>query len=228
MDLEKFYDRYWSEKNDDIDHNRLEMIVKLVKKDSKVLEISCGLGILAEKISAKANITVTDMSEESLKKVMRRGITKIHKVDTDVEDLPFNSSEFDTIVSNSMMEHTFYPENTIKEVVKVLKQGGEFIVMVPNIGHWFFRFNLLFGRFPYLENTPTDELHLRFFTLCQLKKLGEKYGLKVKMVRGNPGIWVRALYPFYFRFSPVKQVYTLLTNIYPSLFARDLLLVFEK
>src|SRR3990167_96485 len=166
MDLEKFYDKYWVNKEDDYDRSRLDMIVKCIEPGKEVLEINSGLGILAEKISKKgADITVTDLSDVALQRAKSRGITKTFKVDIDTETLPFAVSKFDIVVSNSMIEHTFFPENTIREGVKVLKDRGKFILMVPNIGHWRFRLWLLLGRFPYLENTPTDTLHLRFFTL---------------------------------------------------------------
>lgn len=229
MDLEKFYDKYWTDKNDDIDHNRLDMIVEHVDSGKKVLEINCGLGLLAEKMAQKgADITVTDLSYVALYKTRSRGIDKTFKVDIDTEDLPFASSHFDIIVSNSMIEHTFFPENTMREGMRVLKDEGKFIMMVPNIGHWKFRLWLLFGRFPYIQNTPTDVLHLRFFTLYEIKEMGKKFGLKAKKISGNPGLWVKSIYPIFFRAPIIKQFYRLLTNIYPSLFARDVLIVFEK
>ena len=176
MDLEKFYDKYWTDAGDIVDHKRLDIIVKYIDPGKDVLEINCGLSILAEKILRKgADITVTDLSNVSLQKAMSRGIEETFKVDIDIEPLPFATSKFDIVVSNSMIEHTFFPENTMREGIRVLKDGGKFIVMVPNIGHWRFRLWLLFGRFPYLENTPTDTLHLRFFTSRSIKDLGEKY-----------------------------------------------------
>lgn len=229
MDLEKFYDKYWTDVGDSVDHKRLDMIVKYIEPGKEILEINCGLGILAEKILKKgADITVTDLSNVSLQKAKSRGIIKIFKVDIDTEALPFESSKFDIVISNSMIEHTFFPDNTIRGGARVLKDGGNFIIMVPNIGHWRFRLWLLFGRFPYMENTPTDTLHLRFFTSRTIKDLGEKYRLKVKKVEGHSGLWVNAMYPTFFRLPVIKQVYELLAKIYPSLFARYLLIIFEK
>lgn len=229
MDLERFYDKYWTEKGDDIDHNRLDMMVKYIDPGKKVLEINCGNGILAEKIAKKgADIVVTDISDIALQRTKSRGIPGGLKIDLDTQNLPFEPSQFDIIVSNSMIEHGFFPKNTIKEGVKVLKDRGHFIIMVPNIGHWRFRLWLLLGRFPYLQNTPTDMLHLRFFTLKSLKEAGKQFGLKVKKVSGNPGLWVDDIYPFIFRYTPFRQAYNLLTSIYPSLFARDILIIFEK
>ena len=235
MDLEKYYDKYWLDKEGSIDHDRLTMIVEHIEPGKQVLEIGCGMGILADKISRKVrykgedgHITVIDLSTVALERTRSRGVLEGFKVDIDTQTLPFESSTFDIIVSNSMIEHTFFPENTIKEGVRILKNGGKFIIMVPNIGHWRFRLWLLFGRFPYFENTPTDTLHIRFFTSQSIQELGKKFGLKVKKVGGSAGLWVGAIYPSFFRLMPVRQIYELLTKIYPSLFARYMLVIFEK
>lgn len=229
MDLEKFYDKYWTEKGNDIDHNRLEMIVSHIEPGKKVLEINCGKGMLAEKLAKKGvDVTVTDLSGVALQQAKERGIARGFKVNLDTESLPFDRAQFDVVVSNSMIEHGFFPENTLKEGIKVLKKNGRFIIMVPNIGHWRFRLWLLLGRFPYIKNTPTDILHLRFFTMRSLKEAGKQFGLKVKAVSGNPGLWVNGIYPVLFRFTPFRQTYLMLTAVYPSLFARDILIIFEK
>ena len=231
MDMEKFYDKYWTDKKDEVDYNRLDMILKHIEPGKEVLEINCGASLLAKKIAEKGvDITVTDISNVALDKARSRGIQKTFKVDIDTQLLPssFESSKFDIVVNNSMIEHYFFSENTIKEGVKVLRDNGKFIVMVPNIGHWRFRLWLLFGRFPYLENTPSDMLHLRFLTAHSLKQLGKKYGLEAKKVEGHSGLWVSSLYPILFRIPPIKQLYKLLTFIYPSLFGRYILITFEK
>lgn len=231
MDLEKFYDDYWKHVSDTVDHNRLDMIVRRIEPGNRILEINCGLSILAEKMAEKGiDVTVTDMSDVALGRAKVRGITKRFKVDIDTQQLPssFEESKFDAIVSSSMIEHCFYPENTLREGARVLKDGGKLYAMVSNIGHWRFRLWLLFGRFPYLDGTPTDSLHLRCLTVHSLKELGKKYGLKVKKVEGHSGLWADSLYPIFFIVPPIKQIYELCTKIYPSLFARYMLVTFEK
>lgn len=231
MDLEKFYDEYWRNVNNTVDHKRLDLIVEHIKSQDNVLEINCGLGKLAEKIIKKGvNLTVTDMSNIALEKAISVGVEKYKafKIDMDTDDLPFKESEFDVVVSNSMIEHGFFPEKTIIKGSRVLKNGGKFIIMVPNIGHWRFRLWLLFGDFPYIENTPTDTLHLRFFTKKTIIEMGRRNGLVVDKVRGSSGLWVGSIYPFYFRFPVIKDIYEILATIYPSLFARYLLVIFKK
>lgn len=231
MDIEKFYDDYWKHVGDTVDHSRLNMIVRRIEPGEKVLEINCGLSILAEKIAKKgADITVTDLSNVALERAKVRGVEKRYKVDIDTEELPasFESEKFDVVVSSSMIEHCFFPENTLREGAKVLKDDGRLFAMVSNIGHWRFRLWLLFGRFPYLDGTPTDKLHLRCLTVHSLKELGKKYGLEAKKVEGHSGLWADSLYPVLFIVPPIKQIYELLTTIYPSLFSRYMLITFEK
>ena len=231
MDLEKFYDKYWTNIGDTVDHGRLNMIVRHIEPGKKVLEINCGLSILAEKIAKKGvDITVTDLSDMALERARSRGVQKTFKVDIDTQPLPssFESSKFDIVISSSMIEHCFFPENTLREAAKVLKDDGKFFAMVSNVGHWRFRLWLLFGRFPYLEGTATDMMHLRCLTVHSLKELGKKYGLDAKKIEGHPGLWAGSLYPILFVIPPIKQIYKLLTIIYPSLFGRYMLITFEK
>lgn len=231
MDIEKFYDKYWTHIGDNVDHSRLDMMVRHIESGQKVLEINCGLSILAEKMVKKgADLTVTDLSNVALERARSRGIQKTFKVDIDTQPLPssFESSKFDIVVSSSMIEHCFFPENTLREGAKVLKDDGKFLAMVSNIGHWRFRLWLLFGRFPYLEGSATDMMHLRYLTVHSLKELGKKHGLDAKKVEGHPGLWAGSLYPRVFVIPPIRQIYELLTTIYPSLFARYMLITFEK
>lgn len=230
MDIEKFYDEHWKTMGDTVDHSRLDMIVRRIKSEEKVLEINCGQSILAGKIAKKGiDITVTDFSNMALERAKSRCVEKRFKVDIDTEMLPSSfENSFDIVVSNSQIEHCFFPENTIKEAARALKDDGKFFAMVSNIGHWRFRLWLLFGRFPYLEGTPTDELHLRCLTVHSLKEIGKKYGLKAKKVEGHAGLWGGSLYPIFFVVPPIKQIYQLCTMIWPSLFSRYMLITFEK
>ena len=75
------------------------------------------------------------------------------------------------MVANSNLEHLFFLHRHINEVTRCIKPGGKFIWLVPNIGHWRYRLWLMFGRFPYIPNSPTDEYHIRYITAHEGRKL---------------------------------------------------------
>lgn len=229
MDFERFYDNYWREKGDEVDYNRLKLIIEKVNPKEKVLEVGGHIGLLAEKIQEKgAEVTVTDISKVALKRAEKKGIKKTVQVDLDEEPLPFEDGIFDVVISSSSIEHIFYPKKMIRECSRVLKPRGKFILLVPNIGHWRFRLWLLTGRFPYINNTPTDELHIRFMTVYEAKKMCSEEGLKPEALDGNAGLWVKELYSRFFRLKFVRFFYTILARHYPSIFSRDFILVCRK
>jgi SAM-dependent methyltransferase len=49
----------------------------------------------------------------------------------DLNNIPFEDNEFDIFVTLDVFEHLFHPETVIKEIYRVLKPGGCYIMTVP-------------------------------------------------------------------------------------------------
>jgi methionine biosynthesis protein MetW len=228
MNLVEFYDAYWRQADDTFDLERLDLIARRVGAGEKVLEVDCGPGVLAKMMRERgADVTGTDLSAVAVERARAKGILA-HQVDVDTEPLPFEDASFDTVVSNSMIEHRFFPERSLDECVRVLSPGGRFIVCLPNIAHWLCRWWILAGRFPYVQNSPTDELHIRFFTVSEVKKLCSVRGLVVLEVDGSASLWAKDFYPALIRSRRLRGLYTKLAHHWPSLFARDFVVVSRK
>jgi SAM-dependent methyltransferase len=144
--------------------------------------------------------------------------------DPDGAHLPFEDDAFEWAASNSSLEHLFLPENALKEIYRVLAPGGTFLWMVPNVGHWRFRFWLMMGTFPVVPNSPTDMLHLRMYTKRDGVNLLRRIGFEVRGIRGSAGTWVPRLYPGFFRMPGIRHAYEGLAPIWPSLLCRYLVL----
>jgi ubiquinone/menaquinone biosynthesis C-methylase UbiE len=52
------------------------------------------------------------------------------------DDLPFQSSTFDIVTANMVMEHVLDPARVLREVQRVLKPGGLFIFHTPNYAYY--------------------------------------------------------------------------------------------
>lgn len=228
MNLVEFYDAYWRKADDTFDIERLNLIASRVSRGENVLEVDCGPGVLAKLMQQRgARVTGTDLSIVAVERARAKGI-EAYQVDIDTEPLPFADATFDTVVSNSMIEHRFFPARSFDECVRVLKPGGKFIVCLPNIAHWICRWWIITGRFPYVEDSPTDMLHLRFFTVSEVKKLCRQRGLHVVEVDGSPSLWAKEFYPSLVRSRYLRPVYTWLAHRWPSLFARDFVVVCRR
>jgi methionine biosynthesis protein MetW len=229
MDLVAWYEAYWAAKDDSVDHARLDLMLRHIRPGQRVFQLDGGPGMLAERIQRErgAQVIMTDLTQEGIRRARARGLEAYPLYIAD-QDIPYPDGTFDVVVSDSAIEHHFDPARSFDELVRVLKPGGTFILCLPNIAHWRCRWWLLRGRFPYVRATPTDFTHLRFFTLTEIRGWLEPRGIRIVQVDGSASLWVRDLYPDWLRRPPFRRLYTWLARRFPTLFARDLIVIGQK
>jgi len=228
MNLVDYYDAYWRGADDTFDHDRLALLAKHIRVGEQVLEVDCGPGVLAAIIRERgAEVTATDLSAVAAERARTKGIP-CTQVDIDSEPLPFDDDRFDVVVSNSAIEHRFFHENAFNECVRVLKPGGRFVLCLPNIAHVICRWWILTGRFPYIVNSPTDAMHIRFFTVREAAALCRERGLDVSSVEGSASLWARDFYPALWRKRRLRPLINWLARVWPTMFGRDFVLVAVK
>lgn len=108
------------------------------RKKIKILEIGCGSGANLWMIAKEGFQTFgIDLSKESLqlsKKMLEKWRVKADLKLGDMTNLPYNNSEFDIIVdvfSSNCLSVSDY-EKCLKEVSRVLKNGGKFFSYIPS------------------------------------------------------------------------------------------------
>jgi len=228
MDLQAYYDAYWRQADDTFDYERLDLLARHVNAGEHVLEVDCGPGVLAAKMrDIGAEVTATELSRVAADRAMAKGIA-CTVLDIDDEDLPFGDASFDVVVSNSAIEHRFFHDHAFDECVRVLRPGGRFVVCLPNIAHLICRWWLLWGRFPYLSDGPTDPMHLRFFTVREARRACVSRGLHIVSTEGSASLWARDFYPVWWRKHRLRPMWTWLARVWPAMFGRDFVLVALK
>lgn len=228
MDFVRYYDRYWENKGDRVDRQRLDLLARRVRAGERVLQVDGGPGWLAEMLQARgAQVTMTDLSNVAVARAQARGVNA-QPCDVDAGPLPFEDAGFDVVISDSQLEHRFDPGHALDEMARVLRPGGRLLLLLPNTAHWRVRWWLLHGRFPYVPNTPTDWLHLRFFTLPDVRAQLAARGFVVIETDGSASLWVPGLYPAFLRRGLPAKVYARLARRWPALFARDFIVVAQK
>ncbi|MGA3197677.1 MAG: class I SAM-dependent methyltransferase [Terriglobales bacterium] len=100
----------------------------------RVLEIGCGCGSEAERFArAGAHYTALDLTNAAVSITQRRfQIANLHGcfVQGDAEDLPFADGAFDLVYSHGVLHHTPDTARTIREVYRVLADGGRAEIML--------------------------------------------------------------------------------------------------
>lgn len=163
-------------------------VLKLIKRNSKILEIGCATGYFGRFLSKEMGCELTGVEIDCNSAEMAKEYYN-ELIVGDVEDQPVIGNikgKYDIILCIAVIEHLKSPPETLKELRRFLKDGGYFIITLPNIAHWKIRLDLLFGKFEYREYGILDKTHLRFFTLKTAKKLIENAELKIEHFSIDP------------------------------------------
>jgi len=111
---------------------------------ASLLEVGCGMGSdLVQFARGGAYCTGIDLTPRSVEITRHRfALNKLHGnfMVCDAESLPFVSESFDVVYTNGVLHHTPDTQGAIKEILRVLRQGGIAKVMLYNRGslnYWF-------------------------------------------------------------------------------------------
>lgn len=116
----------------------------------EVLDVGCGQGIdVCEFALAGAMVTGIDLTPRHVQlaqaHALEAGISaKI--VEGDAEALPFADSSFDRAISNGALHHTPNVELALHEMHRVLRPGGEAVVILYNRNSWHYWLNQVLWR----------------------------------------------------------------------------------
>lgn len=173
----------------------------------KVLELGYGAGYDAYQFCrVGADYVGIDIARENAERVKRYlgfyGYAP-QVIQGDVENLPFEDERFDLVYSNGVLHHTPDIKKSFYESHRVLKNGGEFFIIVyhrNSIFYWIalflFEHILRLGfmkrgfkeRLSMIEYTTSQELPLvNVYTRRGLKKMLRNSGFTVE------SLWVRKL-----------------------------------
>lgn len=158
----------------------------------QVLEIGCGSGA-ASCLFAKAGaiVTAVDITENAIKITERnakRNKLKIKAIRQDAEKLNFKDKTFDYVFSWGVLHHSKNTTKTFEEVSRVLKEGGEGLIMVYNKNsaryyinglYWLLLKGKIFRGYNLktVQDFYTDGYYHRHFTPRELRRKLNKVNL---------------------------------------------------
>jgi ubiquinone/menaquinone biosynthesis C-methylase UbiE len=164
---------------------------------ASVLEIGCGRGDFSLWLARKyplAAITGVDFSDGAIAvamaKLSRYNGSPRFLVD-DAENLNFPAHTFDFVISCECLEHVPQPEKMAREMARVLKPGGRFVLTTEN----YFNGMLLAWLNSWLRSKPMNsgaglQPVEHFFLWWRVKKILERGGLRVEHIESNHFQWL--------------------------------------
>lgn len=159
--------------------DRVLSLIDKVPKDARILDIATGQGYVAERLRylGFSRLYTADISDTHFK--LDKARYHFKQVDANLP-LPYNKSFFDVIISSETIEHLENPRSFMREVKRILKPGGLFILTTPSVENILSRLFFLFtGRLAF--HTDRDYRlsgHIAITPTWLLEKFAQEIGFE--------------------------------------------------
>jgi ubiquinone/menaquinone biosynthesis C-methylase UbiE len=146
-------------------------------KGKKVLEIGCGVGIDSLQFArAGADLTAIDLTPNAIK--LARQNLEVHGyqatfINANAEALDFPDNHFDVVYSNGVLHHTPRPEKAIAEVLRVLKPGGEAVILLYKKHSWMHLLTNIKG--VHVEHEEKEAPVIFYYSCQEVRQLFSKF-----------------------------------------------------
>jgi len=194
---------------------QLEALVRShLSSDSHVLDLGCGRGGVVELFWRDVRLTAgLDPDVPSLAEHRAPGMPVIRGRG---ENLPFETGSFDLIVCLWVLEHLDQPDVVFKEVRRVLRAGGHFVFLTPNLRNPLLLMNRLAKALPQLQRrilprlygrqeVDTFPVRYRANRAAAIRELALRNGLEVASLKAVADPTYLALNPLMFRASVLTE-----------------------
>ncbi|MGN8549058.1 class I SAM-dependent methyltransferase [Bradyrhizobium sp. 13971] len=189
-----------------LDASTLTILKQTVKAGDILLDAGVGLGRLLSAFPEHERYGV-DIAFDYLDRTKRLGV---HVALASLEELPYPDAAFDCVISTDVLEHVLDFYRATREIERVLKPGGNFVLRVP----------LEEDMSVYYDYREFDYVHVRRFDLWSLRLhferiLGLEYVLDAPVLPTYRGASTSRLRPIEDR-EAVQNVLTALPQDLPG------------
>jgi ubiquinone/menaquinone biosynthesis C-methylase UbiE len=122
--------RFLYKKADDYYYKVRSELWKNFEGHKKVLDVGCGSGTFLLAAPAGHELVGTEIIDTEIEKSKEKGLNVI-KANLN-KKLPFEDASFDGIIMSHVIEHLENPYKTLKELKRILKDGGKLVIVTPN------------------------------------------------------------------------------------------------
>ena len=149
---------------------------EIYRNKNKILDIGCGTGLFLKKArEEKWNVFGIELSEIAIDYAKKN--YNLDLIKGELKDVKFPDGYFDVITMWEVIEHLQNPKEELKEIFRILREGGLLFLSTPN----FNSLNFILRKKNWCIINPSD--HIYYFTPKTLKKLLKNAGFKIRNLR---------------------------------------------
>ncbi len=196
-------------------------------KQMRLLDVGSADNIIKSFLPKEIKYSSLELPDEEIFDKDERGFEHEFRLDLDKEKISVEDNFFDIIVCLDVLEHTMYPEKVLEEFKRITKKNGFFIISLPNEYNFLHRIYHLFA-IKTKSEVPWKvvEMHQHIHK-PRVKDILNLLSSNFKICKVKYHWESRASYKSK-TFAIVDKFFNGLAQIYPSLFARDVVAMCKK
>jgi SAM-dependent methyltransferase len=154
------------------------------RQHKRILDIAAGVGCAAKRIHDyyPADLLCNDISPTCLRILQGMGVPTVSfDIDDAHSPFPFSDGRFDAVISLVTIEHLIHVDHHLKEIRRILSEGGYLYISTPNYAAPEYALPLLLSGRTF-HNPLSEESryefysHVRYFTFRTLLELVTSFG----------------------------------------------------
>lgn len=172
---------YFEERYEDLSSQQFldDLLIRMayVGGSARVLDLGCGVGHLLKSLKARAASATAigiDFSNYALEQAREHAQVILGDIE---QRLPFKNETFDVVFAKDVVEHVARYTALLLETKRVLKSGGDLVIVTPN---FMAVKNLLHLMFAYRHPHYFDPTHRWFFSYINTERLSSGYDVVCK------------------------------------------------
>lgn len=159
--------------DDEYAKKRCESLVPYLSKNGRFFELGSGYGAFLNQISQiRPDVELFAAEPDVTNRSKRQGSASVSFISR-----PFNSfiAYFDVIAAFHVFEHLSNPQESLHELVDLLKDNGRIVIEVPDVNSNWCSWNYV------------NPAHLSYFSTNSLTRLMQRVGLEIEYAGPHPG-----------------------------------------
>lgn len=140
------------------------------------LDLGCSGNSILHIFNKRKHNSYLDLAAKPLEQYKSK--IKSHPLCGDLVNLPYRSNVFDLVSALDVLEHIADDDKAIKEIKRVMKEGGFSVISVPHRKKYFTKQDTIIG-------------HFRRYEVNDLKAFCQKNGVKLLKIFGVYGLFMK-------------------------------------